>query len=99
MSAAAAATHPRERTLAVIVLNWNGLDDTRALLPTLAANRMPADWQQRLPGIPWAQVVSLRNRLTHGYDEVDLDILWEIVVDDLPPLIDALEEALRDPAP
>ena len=64
-----------------------------------AANRLLTDWRQRLPGIPWAQVASLRNRLAHGYDEVDLNILWEIVVDDLPPLIDAQEEALRDPAP
>ena len=31
-------------TVAVVVLNWNGLDDTRALLPTLAACRLPAGW-------------------------------------------------------
>ena len=32
-------------TLAVVVLNWNGLADTRALLPTLAACRVPAGWR------------------------------------------------------
>jgi len=32
------------KKLAVVVLNWNGLADTRALLPTLLACRMPADW-------------------------------------------------------
>ena len=32
------------RKLAVIVLNWNGLADTRALLPTLAAGRLPEGW-------------------------------------------------------
>jgi uncharacterized protein with HEPN domain len=31
----------------------------------------------------------------HGYDSVDFDILWQIVSDDLPPLIAALEEALK----
>ena len=38
--------------------------------------------------------MGLRNRLIHGYDEVDFDILWRIVTDDLPRLIEALEKAL-----
>jgi uncharacterized protein with HEPN domain len=42
-----------------------------------------------------ARIVGLRNRLIHGYDSVDFDILWQIVSDDLPPLIAALEK-LRD---
>jgi hypothetical protein len=33
------------RTLWVVVLEWNGLADTRRCLPTLAACRMPADWR------------------------------------------------------
>ncbi len=41
--------------------------------------------------LPWPQIVSLRNRLIHGYDEVDFNILWQIVTDDLPKLIEALE--------
>jgi uncharacterized protein with HEPN domain len=33
--------------------------------------------------------------LIHGYNSVDFDILWQIVIDDLPPLITALEKALE----
>jgi len=44
------------------------------------------------PHIPWWQVVNLRNRLIHGYYEVDFDILWQIVIQDLPPLIAELEK-------
>ena len=40
------------------------------------------------------QIVGLRNRLIHGYDNVDFDILWEIVTQDLPPLIAELENIL-----
>jgi uncharacterized protein with HEPN domain len=40
------------------------------------------------------QIVGLRNRLIHGYDNVDFDILWEIVTKDLPPLIAELEKIL-----
>jgi uncharacterized protein with HEPN domain len=54
-----------------------------------AANRIPE--QARYPQIPWPQIVSLRNRLIHGYDSVDFDILWQIVTEDLPPLIASLE--------
>jgi uncharacterized protein with HEPN domain len=56
-----------------------------------AANRVPEDQRARIPEVPWAQVVGLRNRLIHGYDEVDFDILWQIVGHDLPKLIKALE--------
>jgi len=57
-----------------------------------AASRMPEDERTRYPAIPWPQIVSLRNRLIHGYDAVDFDILWQVVTRDLPPLIEVLEK-------
>jgi uncharacterized protein with HEPN domain len=59
-----------------------------------AAARVSAEGQRKWPAIPWAEVVGLRNRLIHGYDAVDLDILWTIVQDDLPALIVELRCAL-----
>ena len=59
-----------------------------------AASRVPARERAKYPGIPWAQIVGLRNRLIHGYDNVDFDILWQIVTQDLPPLIVQLEKIL-----
>jgi uncharacterized protein with HEPN domain len=56
-----------------------------------AANRIPSEEQARHPKIPWPQIVGLRNRLIHGYDSVDFDILWQIVTQDLEPLIAQLE--------
>ncbi len=56
-----------------------------------AANRVPADQRAHIPEIPWPEIVGLRNRLIHGYDEVDFDILWQIVAHDLPRLIEILE--------
>jgi uncharacterized protein with HEPN domain len=52
-----------------------------------AASRVPNDECAKYPEIPWPEIVGLRNRLIHGYDAVDLDILWQIIVHDLPPLI------------
>lgn len=59
-----------------------------------AAAGVPKESLSAYPQIPWAQIVSLRNRLIHGYDAVDFDILWQIVTRDLPPLISRLEEIL-----
>jgi uncharacterized protein with HEPN domain len=41
-------------------------------------------------------VVGLRNRLIHGYDDVDYDIVWRILAEDIPPLVAALEETTSD---
>jgi uncharacterized protein with HEPN domain len=51
-----------------------------------AAGRVPAEERVRHADITWAEIVGLRNRLIHGYDSVDFDILWQIVSNDLPPL-------------
>ena len=56
-----------------------------------AAGRISRDVQAQHSLIPWPQIVGLRNRLIHGYDTVDMDILWEILIHDLPPLIEALQ--------
>jgi uncharacterized protein with HEPN domain len=60
-----------------------------------AAGSVPTEERVRYPDIPWPEIVGLRNRLIHGYDSVDFDILWRIVSDDLPPLIAVLEKALE----
>lgn len=59
-----------------------------------AASRVERDQQKRYPEIPWPEVITLRNRLIHGYDRVDFDILWEIVTHDLPVLAASLEKIL-----
>ena len=56
-----------------------------------AASRIDRADQSRFPGIPWPQVTGMRHRLAHGYDTVDLQVLWDTVMDDFPTLIAALE--------
>jgi uncharacterized protein with HEPN domain len=57
-----------------------------------AANRVPEEIHEAHPEIAWGQIISLRNRLIHGYDSIDFDILWTIVKNDLPELIENLEK-------
>jgi uncharacterized protein with HEPN domain len=56
-----------------------------------AATRVPEEFRSRYPEVPWRDVADLRNRLIHGYDAVNFDILWTIVRTDFPPLIEKLE--------
>lgn len=44
---------------------------------------------------PWREVIGMRNRLIHGYDSVDLGMLWDTIELDLPPLITHLEKILK----
>lgn len=59
-----------------------------------AASRLSAETRLRFPEIPWMQMVSMRNRLIHAYFDVDLDIVWTTVFEDLPPILPLLESAL-----
>ncbi|OGQ72977.1 MAG: hypothetical protein A3G94_00670 [Deltaproteobacteria bacterium RIFCSPLOWO2_12_FULL_60_16] len=59
-----------------------------------AAGRVPAAIRRRYSKIPWPQIIGMRNRLVHGYDIVDYDIVWSTVADDLPALIAELEKIL-----
>ncbi len=61
-----------------------------------AATRIPKEDQARYTDISWPEIVSLRNRLIHGYDTVDFDIVWQIVKQDLPGLIESLKKILGE---
>ena len=60
-----------------------------------AASGVTRKSQERYPKIPWPQIISTRNRLVHGYDMVDYDILWQTVQEDLPALLRNLQEILN----
>lgn len=48
--------------------------------------------------VPWRQIRDLGNLLRHAYDKVDLEIIWQTVTDDLPPLKAAILRTLQ-PSP
>lgn len=59
-----------------------------------AASKVTREGREAHSEIPWADIVATRNRLIHVYFDIDLDLVWDSVTDDLPPLIAALETAL-----
>lgn len=59
-----------------------------------AASRISEETQEHYKTIPWMSIIGMRNRLVHAYYDIDLNILWATVWDDLPPLVAELEKIL-----
>jgi uncharacterized protein with HEPN domain len=61
-----------------------------------AASKVSPEISSKFRAIPFSKMISMRNRLIHAYFDVDLDIVWTPIEDDLPSLLVALDEALAD---
>lgn len=60
-----------------------------------AANQVSEDTRTQCQEVPWADIISMRHRLVHAYFDINLEILWRTVQQDLPPLLAALEKVLE----
>ena len=58
-----------------------------------AASRISDETCAQIPDVPWPDVIGMRNRLIHGYYDINLNILWR-TLEDLPFLIYHIERAL-----
>jgi uncharacterized protein with HEPN domain len=52
-----------------------------------AVKRLSTEFRNNHPKIPWKFIAGMRDRITHGYFEVDFDEVWNTVENDLPELI------------
>ncbi|TAL70337.1 MAG: DUF86 domain-containing protein [Bacteroidetes bacterium] len=74
-------------------------DDDMLYLATLkcieiigeASNRVSEQTRNQFQDIQWRDIIAMRNRLVHGYFDVDYTILWNVVVNRLPELIDKIK--------
>lgn len=64
--------------------------------------KLHEDFLNRHPAVPWRGMKGMRNRIAHGYFEINLDVVWDTVKDGLPDLLSRLpairEDAERDAA-
>jgi uncharacterized protein with HEPN domain len=56
-----------------------------------ASRQLPEDFLGRYPEVPWRQITGLRNRIVHEYFGLDLELIWQVVLHDLPQLKAQLE--------
>lgn len=57
-----------------------------------AAKQVSPSGRAEIPDVPWSAAARMRDRLVHHYFDIDLDVLWKTVNDDLPALLDVLPE-------
>ena len=60
-----------------------------------AAKHLSEPFRVSQPDIPWRLIAGTRDRLIHGYFDVDYDVVWAIVTEDLPPVIEKLESITK----
>ena len=59
-----------------------------------AANSVSDDFKEDHPEIAWARITATRNRLIHGYFDIDLEIVWKIATENIPLLCRHLQATL-----
>ena len=67
-----------EKTQAAIMFNLITMGE--------AANRISPEFQEMHPEIPWSSIIGTRNVIVHGYDQIKMQIVWDIIQKNLHPL-------------
>jgi len=61
-----------------------------------AAKHIPEDIREQYPDIPWKRMAGTRDKLIHEYSGIDLETVWTVIKEELPPLKTLVEKALSD---
>lgn len=61
-----------------------------------SVQKLPSEWKNRYPDIAWNNIAGFRNRLTHEYLNVDLDIIWSVIENYLPDLEITIETMAQE---
>jgi len=61
-----------------------------------AASKISIEFRKEHPAVPWQKIIGMRNRLIHVYFDIDYNIIWQTVKENLPPLIEQLHSILKN---
>lgn len=86
------------RTLELLLSDWQATAAMERFIEIVgeAVKRLPMDLRARYPDVPWKEIAGTRDHLSHGYDDVDYEVLWDAVQNDVPVLLKTVEQMLRE---
>ncbi|MEL6223278.1 MAG: DUF86 domain-containing protein [Cyanobacteria bacterium J06626_14] len=61
-----------------------------------ATNRLSENYRAHHPTVPWKKIIGMRNILAHQYEKVDADVVWNVVHQDIPELMEMIAPFLPD---
>ncbi|MBD2000855.1 DUF86 domain-containing protein [Leptolyngbya sp. FACHB-541] len=64
-----------------------------------ATKRLSQDFRQQHPEVPWREIAGMRDVIVHEYDQVDLDVVWDVIQNKLPELLTSLQSLLPSEEP
>lgn len=74
------------------------IKDKKAVFATIRAlevigessNRISNEIKEKYPNLPWIEMRGLRNRIVHNYDDIDYTIVWNVLKNEIPKLIEQI---------
>jgi uncharacterized protein with HEPN domain len=85
-------------TLPEILADWQKRAAFERVMEVLgeAAKRLPPELICRYPAVDWRGMAGMRDHVTHGYEVVDYDLLWQAVEKRVPGLLATIGQMLKD---
>jgi uncharacterized protein with HEPN domain len=62
-----------------------------------AVKRLSPEFREQFPDIPWREIAGMRDILAHQYDRINLKVLWDVIQNDIPELVEFIEPLLPHP--
>jgi len=86
------------KTLDKLLADWEATAAVERLIEIVGegVKRLPMELRLRYPAVPWKEIAGMRDRLSHGYDDVNYQVLWDAVQTDVPALLVTIEQMLKD---
>lgn len=90
-----------QNTFTGILTDWQKRAAFECVMEVLgeAVKRLPPELTARHPAVDWRGIAGMRDRVSHGYDAIDYDLLWQAVETRVPGLIETVDQMLDELGP
>ncbi|MBK6647925.1 MAG: DUF86 domain-containing protein [Anaerolineales bacterium] len=60
-----------------------------------AASKLPKEFFEKYPELPWREIIGMRNKLVHAYFGIKMAVIWQTIQEDLPLIAKSLAEIIE----